>query len=697
MGIVLLAHDTALGCHVAVKLVPEAVVKDSEAIANLRKEVLRGMALTHSGIVRTHNFECDENEAGIVMEYVEGDTLAQLKQRQPGGCFEPEQILPWIEQLCAVLDYAHCEARIVHRDLKPQNIMITTSGRIKVADFGISATLSDSMSNHSIEGKLSGTLSYMSPQQAVGMRPTHLDDIHALGATIYDLLTGKPPFFRGNQASVHAQVINVVPRSMADLRADLEVTDRPPIPAEWEDAIAACLAKDPADRPATAGALLWRPVAGELDEAPRFDRSVTDRPAEGDREELESRADDPWADLETDSDHPPGSFWNSPILLVGALLFLVGWGIVHVLRTRPPLPQMGAQPSEVSVPAPEPPQPQPTVLAPEPPAIPAPKPPPEPSTPWPKRLAQLKVSVIPTQSLVQLDDLPPIPFPFRFEGLSPGPHHIVVSCQGYSSTERAVTVQAGAVEVLPLIWLTRLPPVSTPRPPTVPLNGLSSTPGQGQKPPIAFAAQGGNATISVSSRLTQIVSQHLDAVLGPLDDPRSDTDETPLVAEPANPIATPKKSVFDHRATSSYFRPAPALAATPLPGVVIRNEAKPIYLPRQEIVQLKEDVRDEATKASAESQSIYAAAVLLCDSLLAAIQQRETELHRLNDAKATPTKRKDPNGEFYVDSNRLFFIRQIRTRWTEEAKAHRQAIEKRQSDLRAAERQVATRAAGKNK
>lgn len=241
-----------------VKLVPDLVVKDTEAIADLRKEVLRGMALTHPGVVRTHNFERDESGAGIVMEFIESHTLTELKTQQPGGCFDPEQILPWIEQLCAVLDYAHREAHIVHRDLKPRNVMRNRAGKIKVADFGIAAVISDSMSKHSMEGKVSGTLSYMSPQRAQGMMPGVPDDIHAFGATIYELLTGKPPFFRGNPLMIQTQVITVVPPRMSERREELEVTGRTPIPPPWEVTIAACLAKDPAERPQRAGEVLAR-------------------------------------------------------------------------------------------------------------------------------------------------------------------------------------------------------------------------------------------------------------------------------------------------------------------------------------------------------------------------------------------------------------------------------------------------------
>jgi serine/threonine protein kinase len=251
MGIVYLTHDTALGIDVAVKRVPESVVNDAEVIKHLRQEVLRGMALAHPGIVRIHNFERDETGAGIVMEYVDGHSLADLKQQQPGSCFDPGEILPLPEQICATLDYAHREAHIVHRDLKPQNIMITGSGKPKIADFGLAALVTESMTRHSMEGKICGTLGYMSPQQAQGMKPTPLDDIYALGATIYDLVTSKPPFFRGSPATVHAQVINVVAQSMSERRMDLGVSSKSTIPLGWESTVAACLAKNPNDRPAS--------------------------------------------------------------------------------------------------------------------------------------------------------------------------------------------------------------------------------------------------------------------------------------------------------------------------------------------------------------------------------------------------------------------------------------------------------------
>ncbi len=261
MGQVILAQDTRLGIEVAVKMLLPSVASDASAVDGLRKEVLRGMQLTHPGIVRTYNFEQDERGAGIVMEHVAGESLGQRRARQLHGCFDCDDIAGWIEELCAVLDYAHREARIVHRDLKPQNLLITRpdldspTGHIKVADFGLAAIISDAAVRNSREGIMSGTPPYMSPQQARGDRPTPLDDIYSLGATIYELLTGSPPFYQGNIAM---QVEHLIPPSMAHRRIERNVVGQEEIPPAWEKAIAACLAKDPAQRPQSAGELVIR-------------------------------------------------------------------------------------------------------------------------------------------------------------------------------------------------------------------------------------------------------------------------------------------------------------------------------------------------------------------------------------------------------------------------------------------------------
>lgn len=146
--------------------------------------------------------------------------------------------------------------------------MVTPAGRVKVADFGISSSVSESMSRISVRADSSGTPTYMSPQQVSGNRASHLDDIYALGSTIYELLTSKPPFFRGNAAAIYGQVLHVVPPPMAVRRDELEVFGQALISPEWEETIAACLAKEPEERPQSAGEVL-----AHLRESPRLARS----------------------------------------------------------------------------------------------------------------------------------------------------------------------------------------------------------------------------------------------------------------------------------------------------------------------------------------------------------------------------------------------------------------------------------------
>lgn len=247
-GVVWQARDKELGLDVALKFLPELVARDPESIEDLKREIRRGLKLTHPGIVRVHNFLRDEQLAAIAMELVEGDTLRGRKRAAPSGCLDVRDITHWIAQTCDVLTYVHEVARLVHRDLKPGNLMVTNAGEVKVADFGIASSLSDSLTRMTNTPASGGTLAYMSPQQARGEPPAVTDDIYALGASIYELLTGKPPFFRGD---VVLQACEIVPPPMEARRREFGITDKEPIPEIWERVVAACLTKLPETRPQT--------------------------------------------------------------------------------------------------------------------------------------------------------------------------------------------------------------------------------------------------------------------------------------------------------------------------------------------------------------------------------------------------------------------------------------------------------------
>jgi serine/threonine protein kinase len=165
MGVVWRAHDEELGNPVALKFLPEIVARDDAAVDELKEETRNALRLTHPNIVRIHHFERDGNIAAVSMEFVDGVPLSKLRLAQPGKVFSVEKLAPLVTQLCAALDYAHCEAKIVHRDLKPANVIVTREGRLKIADFGIARSLADTHTR--LTGRTvgtSGTLLYMSPQ-----------------------------------------------------------------------------------------------------------------------------------------------------------------------------------------------------------------------------------------------------------------------------------------------------------------------------------------------------------------------------------------------------------------------------------------------------------------------------------------------------------------------------------------------------
>ncbi len=259
MGVVWRARDRELERVVALKFLPEMVSADPEALKDLKSETRRSLQLTHPHIVRVHDFVQAGSLAAISMEFISGASLARLKADAPGHCLTLQELAPLTVQLCDALYYAHQSAHIVHRDLKPANLLVSEQRQLKVTDFGISRSLSETHSRltNSMLGT-SGTLLYMSPQQLMGDNPTPADDMYALGATLYELLAGKPPFHRGDGFSLMTQIREKAPPTLNAKRAELEINGEL-IPPQWEAVILSCLEKNPANRPADA-----REVAARL-------------------------------------------------------------------------------------------------------------------------------------------------------------------------------------------------------------------------------------------------------------------------------------------------------------------------------------------------------------------------------------------------------------------------------------------------
>lgn len=248
MGEVWLADDKTLDQKLALKLLPRMIHFDPKAVDDLKNETRRGRQLSHPNIVRVFDFYQDPDNVGIAMEFVDGENLGSLHAREHHGVFSADAITGWTRQLLMGLDYAHRTENVVHRDLKPANLLIDkTTGNLKIADFGIARCLADSMQRMTVSAQSRGTLCYMSPEQATGRGANPLDDLYAVGATLYQLLAGTPPFYSGD---VFSQILKVPPSPIAERQQEQGFLQPPP--AHWEAAIMRCLEKERAKRPQSA-------------------------------------------------------------------------------------------------------------------------------------------------------------------------------------------------------------------------------------------------------------------------------------------------------------------------------------------------------------------------------------------------------------------------------------------------------------
>jgi len=208
MGEVYRATDTNLGREVAIKVLPDALASDAERLARFDREAKTLAALNHPNIATIYGLERSDGMTALVMELVEGPTLAD---RLALGPIPGNEALAIAKQIAGALDAAH-ERGIVHRDLKPANVKITPERTVKLLDFGLAKTASDSSAvnlSHSptvtmagtLEGVILGTAAYMSPEQARGKVVDKRTDIWAFGCVLYEMLTGVTAFGGGESVS----------------------------------------------------------------------------------------------------------------------------------------------------------------------------------------------------------------------------------------------------------------------------------------------------------------------------------------------------------------------------------------------------------------------------------------------------------------------------------------------------------------
>jgi hypothetical protein len=249
MGEVYRARDTRLERDVAIKALPAAFAQDPERLARFTREAKLLASLNHPNVAGIYGFEELAGAPYLVLEFVEGETLAQRLLR---GALPPEEAVDVCRQVAVGIEAAH-EAGIVHRDLKPGNVMLRPDGTVKVLDLGLAkagsaegqAAASDLAASPTITagptaaGMILGTAAYMSPEQARGRAVDKRSDVWSFGCVLYECLTARQAF--------HGETVSDT--IAAILKGDVDLDELPPsTPARLRDLIARCLCKDPRDR-----------------------------------------------------------------------------------------------------------------------------------------------------------------------------------------------------------------------------------------------------------------------------------------------------------------------------------------------------------------------------------------------------------------------------------------------------------------
>ncbi|HEY1251498.1 MAG TPA: protein kinase [Thermoanaerobaculia bacterium] len=266
MGEVYRARDAKLDRDVAIKVLPQHLTADADALARFEREAKAVAALSHPNILAIFDFGTHEGQTYAVTELLEGETL---RGRLDAGAIPQHQAVNWAQQIARGLAAAHSKG-VIHRDLKPENVFVTRDGHVKILDFGLAKraeqvteqTNAPTGSGHTAPGTVMGTVGYMSPEQVRGLPVDHRSDIFSFGAVLYELLSGRKAFKKDTASDTIASI-------MRDEPPELSGSGRP-IPVALDHIVRHCLEKDRENRFGTAS-----DVAFALSEASGATSAVT--------------------------------------------------------------------------------------------------------------------------------------------------------------------------------------------------------------------------------------------------------------------------------------------------------------------------------------------------------------------------------------------------------------------------------------
>jgi beta-lactam-binding protein with PASTA domain/predicted Ser/Thr protein kinase len=229
-------HDRVLNRTVAIKTLLPQFARDASFVDRFRREAQAAARLNHPGIVSVYDSGTDGDTPYIVMQYIEGRTLADFLGS--GKTLPPKQAATIAQEIAEALGAAHAHG-VIHRDIKPANVMITREGKVLVMDFGIARLISGPETAPQTSAVL-GTASYLSPEQAQGHSVDARSDIYALGVVLYEMLIGRPPFTGDSPMAIAYKQVNATPPAPSSANPD--------VPPELDAVVMRALSKNPANR-----------------------------------------------------------------------------------------------------------------------------------------------------------------------------------------------------------------------------------------------------------------------------------------------------------------------------------------------------------------------------------------------------------------------------------------------------------------